>query len=241
MTPVSAPLTEIAGLLERVEVLDPDTAVRGWVGDQQVTVVLTQRLHGDLDLRSTEASVPVEDGLRIRFSIRPVTSQDRREIERGLTVTHRTGHEAFDAAFVVEGAPERLVREIVDDEEVRRDVLALAPDQVLSTPTTLLVHLYHWVHDPGEAAILVRVAARIGALASEIARRQRADVGRLDTSGLRGARAPGTRAQDEEELRKLELRVARRTAHRRRAAIRLAAILLACLLAGGGALLWLAR
>ncbi|MGK3964983.1 hypothetical protein WMF37_38360 [Sorangium sp. So ce291] len=232
---------DIAGFLERAEILDPDTAVRGYIGDQQVTVVLTQKEHGDLDLRSTEATVPVEDGILINFSIRPLTSQDRRETQRGLTVTHRTGDASFDDAFVVEGAPERLIREIVDDEEVRRDLLALKPDNVLTTPTAWIVHLYHWVEDPAEAAIMVRLAARIGALTSEIARRQRADVGRLDTSGFRGALPLGTRERDEEELQQFRLRMAKRHAHRRRAAIRLAAIILASLLAGGIALALFAR
>lgn len=239
--PVRAPLTDLAGLLDRAEILDPNAAIRGYLGDQQVTFELKQRTHGDLDLQSTEATVPGEMGIAINFSIRPITDQDRREIARGLTVTHRTGDASFDGTFVVEGAPERLVRELVADEEVRRDLLALTPDQVLSTPTTFLVHAYHWVEDPEKAAIMVRLVARIGAIASEIARRQRADVGRLDTSGFRGSRAPETRERDAEELQQFELRVERRRAHRKQAAIHLAVIILSVCVAGAGALFWLVR
>ncbi|WP_437936859.1 hypothetical protein [Sorangium sp. So ce341] len=216
-----AVLRSLTGLLERAEIIDPEASVRGHIGDQPVTFEIKTKSVGSMTLTWTEAHVPIHAGLDLLLSIRPSTARDEREVARGDAVDHRLGDPAFDAAFIVEGAPERLVREIVD-EEVRRGLLALRPDHVFSGPGALTLQMPDWVDEAERAALLVRTAARLGAACAEISRRQLADVGRADTSGYRGEVAPGTRARDREELDALQRTMERRDEARRKAARRLA-------------------
>jgi hypothetical protein len=228
----------VAGLLERAEILDPDALVRGYVGDQVVTFEMKTKTSGSMTLKWTEARVP--GGLSLLLSIRPSSPREERDKERGLAVDHELGNAPFDAAFIVEGAPERLVRELVD-EEVQRGLLALRPDHVFSSEGALTIQMPDWVEDAERAALLVRTAARLGAVSAEIARRHAADVGRPDTSGYRGEVAEGVRARDDREIQALAGTMERRRAAQRTAAIRLAIFILIGLLCGGGALFLLAR
>ncbi|XXX75820.1 hypothetical protein WMF30_50040 [Sorangium sp. So ce134] len=225
-----AVLRSLTGLLERAEIIDPEASVRGHIGEQLVTFEIKTKSVGSMTLTWTEAHVPIHAGLELLLSIRPSTPRDEREVAQGAAVDHRLGDPAFDAAFIVEGAPERLVREIVD-EEARRGLLALRPEHVLTRPGALTVQMPDWVDEAERAALLVQTAARLGAACAEIARRQLADVGRVDTSGYRGEVAPGTRARDREELYALQRTMERRDEARRRAAKRLAVILLCSVIA----------
>ncbi|KYG09377.1 hypothetical protein BE21_18280 [Sorangium cellulosum] len=216
-----AVLQSLTGLLERAEIIHPEASVRGYIGDQPVTFEIKTKSVGSMTLKWTEAHVPIHAGLDLLLSIRPSTPRDEREVARGDAVDHRLGDPAFDAAFIVEGAPERLVREIMD-EEVRRGLLALTPDHVFTGPGALILQMPAWVDEAERAALLVRTAARLGAACAEIARRQLADVGRVDASGYRGEVAPGTRARDREELDALKRTMERRDEARGRAAKRLA-------------------
>ncbi|WP_437576419.1 hypothetical protein [Sorangium sp. So ce887] len=225
-----AVLRSLTDLLERAEIIDPETSVRGHIGDQPVTFEIKTKSVGSMTLKWTEAHVPIHAGLDLLLSVRPSTRRDEREVARGVAVDHRLGEPAFDAAFIVEGAPERLVREIVD-EEVRRGLLALGPDHVFTGPGALTIQMPDWVDEAERAALLVRTAARLGASCAEIARRQLAHVGRVDTSGYRGEVAPGTRARDREELDALQRTMERRDEARRRAARRLAVTVIGAVIA----------
>ncbi|WP_437754787.1 hypothetical protein [Sorangium sp. So ce1389] len=204
-----AVLRDLSGVLERAEVVDPDTTIRGYIGDQQVTFEIKTEVESDMTLDWTEASVPIHAGLELLLSVRPRTRGDERDVARGLALDLRLGDPVFDVAFIVEGAPERLVREILD-EEVRRQLLALKPTHVTTRRIGMLIHMSEWVDDAERAALLVRTTARLGALCAEIGRRQLADLARVDTSGYRGGSAPGWRARDQEELQALSRSMERR-------------------------------
>lgn len=147
----------------------------------------------------TIAEVPAPPGLCLILSIRQATRHEKLDAEAGLVVDVRLGDAPFDAAYVIEGAPEWMVHAIVDH-QVRQNILSLQPWNVGTTESTLGITLPDWIEDGERAALLVRTAARIGLLAAEVARRKIADVGPSETSGYRGLVAPATRARDREEV-----------------------------------------
>ncbi len=208
----------VAGLLEQAQTIDPDATVQGLLDEQHITFAFKLVREGSMTLKWTEATVPAPAGLQLTLSVQPSTLVSQREIRRGLVVVHVLGDAPFDAAFIVEGAPEAVVRELMD-EKVRAGVLSLGPSQVISRGNTLSVQVLDWVEDPERAATMVRMAARLGAIASEIARRNQADTGRLDTSGYRGAIGKGARALEQQEIEAIERAVAARRKGRQRGAL----------------------
>jgi len=66
-------------------------------------------------------------------------------------------------AFVVEAAPADVARQLLADEELRRDLLALRPWKIGTADRMLRIERNAHVSDPAEAVALVEIAARIGA------------------------------------------------------------------------------
>lgn len=220
-------LEAIATLFERAEILESEGTVRGYVGEQLVTVALMAWSYGSSTMRGTEARVAVPDGLVLW--VRRRTKRDERWLKEGLAVDLRGGDEPFDAAFMVEGAPAWMVRELFGDDEIRRGLLALEakepttrpnldgivlgrPGDLVITnraaadaPRTFTVTISGW-DDVERAALLVRTTARLGKVGAEIAGARHTH----DSPGYRGDVASGRRQHDEDEVREMMLRLAKR-------------------------------
>jgi hypothetical protein len=224
-------LQAVAGLLERAEVLESEGTVRGYVGEQLVIVALKAWSYGSSTMRGTEARAAVPEGLVLW--VRQRTKRCERWLKEGLAVDIRVGDEQFDAAFMVEGAPAWMARELFGDEEIRRGLLALEageprnrgnqdgivlgrPGDLLvsnrvaaDAPRTFTVTISGWVEDAERAALLVRTTARLGEVGAEIALRRA-----HDAPSYRGDVASGRRLHDEDEVREMMLRLAKREKQR---------------------------
>lgn len=210
-------LQAVAGLLERPEILDGGATVRGFAGDQLVTFRLKLRENGSVSVVWTEVSVPAPEGLIV--GIRLPTAREEREVQKGLAVAFRTGDSEFDKVFIVDGAPERMVREIIDDEEIRRGVFSLrSPNvffvkyEVLTQKGAFTLQMPGWVDEADNAALAVRTMAKLGVVAARVMGRTRADA----EVGYRGANDPGRRKRDQEEVEEAMRRILVREARRRR-------------------------
>lgn len=210
-------LQAVAGLLERPEILDGGATVRGFVGDQFVTFRLKLRENGSVSVVWTEVSVPAPEGIIV--GIRQPTAREEREVKKGLAMAFRTGDSEFDEVFIVDGAPERMVREIIDDEEIRKGVFSLrSPNlfivkyEVLTRKGALTLQMPGWIEDVDIAALAVRTMAKLGVAAARVMGRARADA----EAGYRGANDPGRRNQDQEEVEEAMRRILVREARRRR-------------------------
>lgn len=229
-------LQSVCAILERAEILEDEAGVRGYLGDQLVTFQLRVLDGGSVALQWTKISVPGPPGLSVKFLISPRARFEPWEVKANIVLDLQLDDPVFDAAYHIEGAPLRLIRAIVDA-EVRRALVALQPDRVLTTATELVVELPGWIEDGERAALSVRTAARLGALGAEIGRREIAGVGPSDTSGYRGLVAPGTRARDLQELDALRDLAERRAKAQRKDAIR-AGLYLGAFLVALGVTLW---
>jgi hypothetical protein len=240
-------LHAVAGLLERAQIIEPEALVRGYVGEQLITVVLTMKSEGSLTEQWTEARVAAPDGLLLW--VQPPSLLEKIDRKQGRAVGTLVGDREFDAALLVMGAPERMVQQLFDDEEIRRGVLALAagkstaaltttrPAEHVPTMTegTFVLKIPDWVEDLERAALLIRTTARLGAVGAELAQLQRAQ----DPSDYRGQLVPARQLRDEQEVRELRLEIARRD--RRATWLERGAVCIAVLVFVGfaGAMLWL--
>ena len=230
-------IKSVASFLERAEILDQGTTVRGCLSGQLITFSLKSHDENP-DVKWTEATVTTRclSFVRIRFS----DHWQEEQIARGRGVDHVLNDRAFDDAFIVEGAPERVVRELLD-EEVREAMLRLTPkvdgpvprDAVLYTIEGAFVyHLPHWIDDDETAELLLRTIARIGNGA------QRAEGDPSKFSAYRGKTVIGAAsAHEDREVAELMLKVAERDKlQRRRDRLRL---LIFLGFMAGGVVIWL--
>ncbi len=233
-----------AGLLARAEISESDATVRGYAGEQLITFALKLSEEGSITKQWTEACAPAPEGLVLwirpaRRAYDPLFDRIllKWEIKKGITVRHLAGDPRFDAAFLVEGAPRQVVRELFSDEEIRKGLLELSvaydrPDirhgegplylepMLSASEGRLSIHLPRWIEDAEQASLLVRTTVRLAALGAEIVRRGQAGSDQGDTSDYRGQAAQERRMRDEQEVRDLRLSIARRGAWRRRQLIR---------------------
>lgn len=239
-------LQAVAGLLERAQIVEPEALVRGYVGEQPITVALKMKSEASVTFQWTEARVAAPDGLLL--SVASPTLLETIDRKQGREVGLLVGDAEFDATLVVLGAPERVVQQLFADGEIRRGVLALAggtsmaalttirPAEHLPTMTegTFVLKIPDWAEDRELIALLIRTTARLGAVGAELARLQRAQ----DPSDYRGQSAPGRQLRDEQEVRSLRLEIARRD--RRATWMERGAVCLVVLLFVGitGAVLW---
>lgn len=220
-------LNDVAGLLEGAEVLEAGSTVRGLCCGQSVILALKMRDHGSITVRWMEVRSQAPVGLLLALRLARSDAIDhvvnRLEYE---TVDPRVPR-PFEETFDVEGAPERLVREILRDDEIRTALLSLGqmvlpeasaysrgdwslyPENLLSAEQGTFT-----LNAPGfreeHAALLVRTAATLAARGAEIVLRER-----TDQSGYRGEAPPERRMRDEEELRRAQDRIARKAAFKR--------------------------
>jgi hypothetical protein len=226
----------LGGVLEGATVGADNNLVRGRLAGQVVTFEHALYSVGSSSYQWTEVSVPSPPGLRLLLDLRPASARDEKEVKLDLAVDLRLGDPEFDAEYIVEGAPERIVRAILD-EGVRRYIRALRPDKVVTSNERLLIGKQEWITDPERAKLYVEAAARLGVLASHFRAEDAADAKReqASASGYRGGpAAPSPRfAGDETEIATLAQKREAREARRRKFAIVLAvSISLVSLIAG---------
>jgi hypothetical protein len=187
------------------------------VGDQLISFALKMRGQGSASVLWTEITVPAPEGIIV--GIRKPTASEERDVNKGLAVAFRTGDPEFDEAFIVDGAPERLVREIASDDEIRRGVFSLrSPNtfvikyQVLTTRGAFTLQMPGWLEDADRAALAVRTMAKLGGIAAQAAGRARADA----ESGYRDQIGPERRRRDQQELEEATRHISVREATRKR-------------------------
>jgi hypothetical protein len=211
-------------VLEGATVGADNNLVRGRLAGQIVTFEHTLYSVGSSSYQWTEVSVPTPPGLRLLLELRPTSESDEKEVKLDLAVDLRLGDPEFDAEYIVEGAPERIVRAILDD-GVRRYVRALRPDKVTTSNNRLVLAKQEWITDPERAKLYVEAAARLGVLAAHFRAEDIADAKReqASASGYRGGpAAPSPRfAGDETEIATLAQKREAREARRRKFALAL--------------------
>jgi hypothetical protein len=187
------------------------------VGEQLISFALKMRGQGSASVLWTEISVPAPEGLIV--GIRRPTASEERDVKKGLAVAFRTGDPEFDEAFIVDGAPERRVREIIGDEEIRKGIFALrSPNtfvikyQVLTAKGAFTLQMPGWIEDADRAALAVRTMAKLGGVAAQAAGRARADA----ESGYRDQSGQDRRRQDQQELEEATRHISVREATRKR-------------------------
>jgi hypothetical protein len=139
-----------------------------------VEVRFTLREHGSSSSKWTEIAVKPEHlkGFKFTFNfdVRPAQSGDANDVRDGRLRDVVVGDEAFDAAFIVEAAPEDVLR-LAFDETSRAEMLALRPIRVVSTGTyAVLIERLDWLEDVDVLERMTRLAARIAAALTPAAR-----------------------------------------------------------------------
>ena len=204
-------IERVAKFLERAEILDQGKTVRGYLSGQLITFSLKTSTGVD-EAKSTEATVRAHGPtvLRIAFTC----DWTGRQIAKGLGVDHVLNHRSFDHMYTVEGAPERVVREMLD-EEVRTAIMTLAPEHELPGRLVLssckegyLYQLPYWIEDIKTAKLLLRTMSRIGSAAQRAAHRDPSQL-----SGYRGEAVIGPGSEeDRREIDQLRLKIVERKA-----------------------------
>jgi hypothetical protein len=129
----------------------------GSVDGTPVTVEFVEDDVHDLTLRATEVHVPyTPNTTTIRFNVRWGQDHFARDIREGLIRDIELGDPAFDREYVVDAAPEDVVRELFDA-PTRARMLA-GRYRVWTHKTTLLVEKSDWIEDLNELAEIVALA-----------------------------------------------------------------------------------
>jgi hypothetical protein len=181
------------------------THARGLIDGQRVVYRLIVDDNGRTKVLRTQASAPAPSGffLDVRRSA---------EVEQGHAHDMTFDDLPFDGAFIVDGAPERHLRELLDM-HVRKN-LVLAGDVSLSTDAgQFVITASEWTADSNRADAMLQVVARVASKARLIRddRRQQHDAG---SAGYRDpANASGNGKSDQAgtgDAHEIEMAVARR-------------------------------
>lgn len=135
-------LGEAKKLLQDVATTDTG-AVRGCIGGRNLRVDLTTRGSGSSKTSWTEVGVVVST--TVQLSLRPQTL-----VEAGLTRMARgvdviVGDEAFDRAFIVDGAPADAVREVLGDAPLRQRLVSLRSAELTQSHAEICLAKKGWV------------------------------------------------------------------------------------------------
>ncbi|XXT23208.1 hypothetical protein WME94_16870 [Sorangium sp. So ce429] len=228
--PMHPTLQAVVELLERPEVLEPETTVRGLLGEQLVAFSLRASTNGSWTYQWTEATAGAPAGLILH--LRPASRGAPEPGKRQPAADRVAPDPRFDTAFVVEGAPKRLVTRLLDDPELRRSLLALEAGEPPGWLTARNGAAPHRPNTPEEPSALVRTRRPKGAPPTEVGLfavqisgwtgveraalllRTTARLGALSaeialderTSGYRGQGTSSGPSEDEAELREFDLR-----------------------------------
>jgi hypothetical protein len=166
-------------------VIEKDTA-RGHVRGRAVTYALTSRpTGGDSTEEWTEIDVSLAP-LAIVMSLRPQGGADEWKIARGLAVDLILGDAPFDGAFVVEAAPETMVREVLDA-KIRARLLAMHPAEVTTREGVLRLAKRGWVEAAGAEEAVDLAVTLAAAIEPAFARITEAAMANASSVGYRGA------------------------------------------------------
>jgi hypothetical protein len=125
----------------------------------------------DPEARLTWTEVTVEIApARLLLELRPDSARERRWLRTGVALDLRLGDAAFDAAFVVEGAPVEVVHALLD-ERWRRRLLAVAPLVARCDGPEVCVARPGWFIAPEEALALLDLALELAAAVPAAVRR----------------------------------------------------------------------
>jgi hypothetical protein len=123
----------------------------------------------DARLCWTELSVEITPA-RLLLELRPQTVRELRLVHDGEAVDLILGDAAFDRAYVVEGAPEVVVRELLDA-ALRARLVAAAPLLVRCDGPEITVARPDWFIEPEEALTLLELALDLAEAVPAAARR----------------------------------------------------------------------
>ena len=200
------------------------THARGLIDGQQVVYRLIYEDDGSTKVFRTKASAPAPRGFFLDVRRSGLAAQ--KEVEQGHARDMTFDDPLFDAAFIVDGAPERHVRELLDIHV--RQKLVLAGDVSLSTdgadPTgfrsigQFVITASEWIADPNRAHAMLQAVARLALKARLIGEDGRQQHDALGSAGYREpANASGNGTSDEAghgDAREIEMAVARRKKRR---------------------------
>jgi len=122
----------------------------------------------------------IPSALRFSLELRAQTSRERSLRDRGLAVDVVVGDPVFDEAFIVEGAPAEIIRELLNP-ELRQALLALRPVEVTTSAGTMVVASPGQIVDLVPARRLIAAAVALGRVRAASASADAA----LDEGGLR--------------------------------------------------------
>jgi len=129
----------------------------GSVDGTTVTVEFVSDDVHDLTLRGTEVNVPYTPGTtKIRLNVRWGQGHFARDLREGLYQDIVLGDPAFDEQYLVDAAPEDVVRELLD--APTRALLLAGAYRIWSRKDTLLVERSEWTEDLGALAEHVALA-----------------------------------------------------------------------------------
>lgn len=135
----------------------------GQARDRRVTYRLVSAIPGDdfADMPRTEVLVSRSD-IAIVLAIRPQSACDERTVREGNASDIVLGDAGFDAAYLVEAAPEAVVREALDA-QIRARLLAMHPATVETTTGGLKFAKYGWIEAPGKVEEAIELTLAIAA------------------------------------------------------------------------------
>lgn len=192
----------LASLLVGAVVDDDARTVRGSFDGRPVALALTLWTEGSLSGELTEVSVPMPAGLRRNvFVVQRRSETLDADVHRGLVKPITFEDEPFDRAYLVSGAPERLVRALLDA-PTRAAILALALDGVVTWQDGFMLRRSVWIDDAGWARAAIELVVRIADSAARFVRddEEAVRVGRLVSyRDVEGA-PPSRHVRDDAEL-----------------------------------------
>ena len=113
----------------------------------------------------TEIDVDIPGAYPFTLNLRRHAWRDRSKIERGEMVDVETGHARFDEAFLIEGAPTDIVRELFDDALLRTLLEAETHVELIShregKRAFLRFATRHWVEGVIAARAMIEGVAQI--------------------------------------------------------------------------------
>ncbi|HEX4514697.1 MAG TPA: hypothetical protein VH054_14205 [Polyangiaceae bacterium] len=197
------------------------------------------RTQGSSSSKWTEIRVRSEHlkgfAFTLDLDVRPAHGFEGADVRAGRLRDVVVGDAAFDDAFIVEAAPEEVVR-LMFDATTRAELLALRPLRVLSTKAhAIVIERLDWVADVDLLERLTRLTVRIAAAITPAARE--AAAARRRQAQERGYRE---RAPTDEEIRahwdvdvaRLASQAKERAAHERRVVLAFAFVVVVVLVIG---------
>lgn len=167
-----AVLRAIAGAIDGV-VYTPSSSIAGRVAGHAITYRLTTHGDGSGVVPVTEIEALVEPSA-IELELRPQDETQERLVKKGAALDLSLDDEAFDRAFIVEGAPSEAIKKWLT-KPIRERLVSHAPLTVELRGKLLVVSKARWVEDPAQAQSLAHGAAMLATEHARVVRARRDD------------------------------------------------------------------